>query len=523
MPKPIYKNLYNDFIWSKFNESKVDIVLYWSNGEEYRIPPGGRIILPKQREFIHWAHHSETVFFGGALGGSKSYAGRALMVECAVDYGRRRGQGMVEDKPPVVGIFCENYPALKDRHIEHVKSWPSWLGKYVNSEKEFRLKPEFGGGIIKFRNLDKPEKYASVEFAAVFIDELTFNSEKTFNDIVARVRWAGIPDTVIAAASNPGRVGHAWVKRRFVDEKTRAEGIRFIPSLLKDNPFLGLDPKYRKRLDSLPPKLKKAWIEGSWDVFEGQYFPELSEEIHFVAPFHIPAEWLRYRCIDHGYRHPTVCLWGAVDPEGNLYIYQEYSAIYRTADLHKRSIYDMSIRNGHPERYVATFGDPALKRVDGSAIGNKTPYEVYNDPNDGMGSFYVVEALRDRVEGWQALQQAFHYEIDSDASEKDGSMVFKTHPKIKIFNTCQNLWYSLSNLVYDDKQIEDAKKTKNEYGPGEGDDEAETLRYLWTMAGKTDLNTVYVQRNEDFNRSMGFSEPTSTSAIRERILRGTFF
>lgn len=516
MPAKVVRDFYYDFMWTKFNETGKDIVLHWSSGKEYIIKPGERLILPKQIELLHAASDpkNEVVFYGGALGGAKSYGCRAVLLERLINFGKRRGKGMVDDKPPVAAIFCEDYPALKSRHVDDIQNWPSWLGRYYKSEKEFRLNDNFGGGILKLLNLDKPAKYASAQFAAAFIDELTFNDESTFEAIDSRVRWPGIPDTIIIAASNPGRKGHSWVRKRFVETKTRQPGVAFISSLLRDNPFLDLDPKYRKKLERYPPKIRKAWLEGSWEVFEGQYFPDLNPEVHLVSPRRIPDEWTRYRVIDWGFKHPCACIWGAVDPKGNLWIYRTYEALETTSEVVKQHIHELSVNpyTGAQERYEATFGDPACKRQDGSALGNKTPYETFNNPMDGIGSFDVVEAMRDRVEGWQALQQALHYEIDSDESEKQETAVFKTYPKIRIFNDLTHisylgtrstysgnaLWEELNNLVYDEKKdIEDAFKNKGYYDIGEGDDAAECLRYLWAMAGTTDLSQIKQERVND--------------------------
>lgn len=870
MPR-IEHNIYEFFFGSKINDTGNEIVLHWSNGKEHRIPKGERIYLPKQLEALNATRDptTEILFMGGALGGSKSHGGRGIVATRIIEWSRMRGKGMVEDKPIKGAIFSENYPVLKGRHIDPISAWPRWLGKYYKADKEFRIHDDFGGGIIRLLNLDAPEKYASDEYAIAFIDESTFNDEKTINDINARVRWPGLMDTVLVLASNPGRIGHcvregevltpngwvdirdmkvgdsvytvlsdrtlqetvvdqvhssyydgvlmqvnarglfmectpehkvavlsdtkqhrntgkfslkpfnkmpgsaailrtiswegayvdkfvlphypakrlklkqpaelpidlfveflgwflseghalmqntspkhkvvgisqmkkegktrirnllkecgfsfrenkggfnifspawwnylrqfgksrqkfipAWIKnlppaqlqilfdalmagdghrvsatsgqyytiskrladdvaeiavklgyiiytssrtrpnrigesycinfcknrkggteiltgqhlydvdtrtkrksdireipyagkvycigikdthsfvirqrgsvwvsgnsfhkKRFVDPKTRDEGVVFIPSLLRDNPFLSLDPKYLKKLQRYPKKLVKAWVEGSWDQFEGQYFPDLNDEIHLVQPFRIPQEWLRFRVLDHGFKHPTACLWGAVDPEGCLYIYMSYEALETTADVNKKHIQDLSadpVANyGLPsswrpsdkqkaERYVCTYGDPALKRIDGSAIGNKTPWDVYNAQDDGIGSFYVVEAARERVEGWQALQQAFHYEVDSEASERDQTIVYSKAPQIKIFDLPTHtahygvrgmhsgnaLWEELSGLVYDNKNTEDAAKSKGYYDVGEGDDSAECLRYFWTAVGKTDLSAI---------------------------------
>jgi phage terminase large subunit len=123
-------------------------------------------------------------------------------------------------------------------------------------------------------------------------------------------------------------VGHGFVKRLFVDRRFREtenpDDYVFIKSLVTDNhALMESDPEYVRQLESLPPKLKKAWLHGDWDIFEGQYFTEFSREKHVIEPFEIPASWRKYRTLDYGLDRLAV-LWIAVAPDGRSYVYREY-------------------------------------------------------------------------------------------------------------------------------------------------------------------------------------------------------
>jgi len=63
---------------------------------------------------------------------------------------------------------------------------------------------------------------------------------------------------------------------------------------------------------------------GDWHDVGGLVYDEFDERYHLIDPFEIPAEWTRYRIVDHGSTNPTACLWAAVSPEGNIYLYREY-------------------------------------------------------------------------------------------------------------------------------------------------------------------------------------------------------
>jgi hypothetical protein len=143
------------------------------------------------------------------------------------------------------------------------------LGKFNQQRNEFTLAPEYGAGIIAFRNLDDPPKYVSVEFAVIGIDEVNRNPKSTFDFLRTRHRWPGIKDVKFLAGCNP--IGEAWVKNIWVkrlfppDEKEQYEFV-FVPALPTDNPYL--PEEYYKSLESLPEAQRKAYLEGDWDAFD---------------------------------------------------------------------------------------------------------------------------------------------------------------------------------------------------------------------------------------------------------------
>lgn len=73
-------------------------------------------------------------------------------------------------------------------------------------------------------------------------------------------------------ASNPGDIGHGWVKKRFVDAVPGAGllSVEYIPAKVTDNPYIGQD--YIRQLQEKPEALRRAYLEGDWNAFEGQVF-----------------------------------------------------------------------------------------------------------------------------------------------------------------------------------------------------------------------------------------------------------
>lgn len=221
--------------------------------------------LPKQKEAQEASKRFKFVLYGGSLGSGKSYWLRWMMVYWLMKlYSKYNLKGIR------AGLFCEDYPSLNDRHLSKVKyEFPAWLGTFNESKHEFTLSPEYGSGVIAFRNLDDPEKYLSVEFAIMGVDEINRNQVVTFRELRKRLRWAGIKDVRFLAACNP--IGEAWVKnwwvkRMFPPEEKEMYEFVFVPALPTDNPYL--DESYYKSLESLPENQRKAFLEGNWDAFD---------------------------------------------------------------------------------------------------------------------------------------------------------------------------------------------------------------------------------------------------------------
>lgn len=496
-----------DLMWPEMNHTREIIKTYDSADRVYVIKPGERIMLPKQLEFIQAMLEYDATLYGGAVGGGKSHALRWALIYWLLLLAKL-GFRDIE-----VGLFCETFAVLEDRQIKPSRrEFPEWLGTFNQAQHEFILHECYGSGRLCFRNLDEPKKYASSQFAAAAFDEITKIDFDTFDEISHRVRWKGIAHCPIIAATNPGSKGHIWVRKLFVDPRTRVKkefdkelnlwtkGYHFIQALPRDNPFI--DKNYYSRLKRMDPHRYQALVLGDWNIFEGQVF-DLRRGIHIVPELkHIPDEWLLFRALDHGLRHPEVCLIGGLDFEGTLWIFDEYSCTGKTSERNKEFIYKMCIdpRDSEGKRqrnFVMTVGDPSMFRTDGATERNKTPAEIYNREDDEYGSFYMVEAPGTRGKdakklGIESMREAFSYEFEEYEEEGQVKTRVTRYPKIRITANCKYLIESLSRLTYKEKgDVEDVQKPTGVYYPGEGDDEADALRYMWLVVGENKFNLAY--------------------------------
>ena len=375
----------------------------------------------KQKTFID-ATEGE-VLFGGAAGGGKSYGQTVDALLFALRYPGSKQlilrRTFAELDKSLIRCALSLYP----REIFTFNS-SSHTGKFKN------------GSCIDFgycAGENDVYQYQSAEYDVIRFDELTHFTEGQYLYLISRVRGANSYPKQIKSSTNPGGVGHAWVKARFVDgaaANTRFLGEGgmsriFIPSLLDDNLFLmKSDPEYKRRLLNLPERERKALLLGDWNIFDGQYFSEFSTAKHVVEPFEIPRDWRKYRSIDYGLDRLAV-LWLAIAPSGDVYLYREYCESNLPISAAARAITD---RTPESEDIYATLAPPDL--FSRSQETGKTKSGIFSE----FGVNFT-KTSNDRECGWLAVKELLR--------DTGGG------PRLKIFNTCTEIIRCLPALTVD--------------------------------------------------------------------------
>ncbi|HNZ74503.1 MAG TPA: terminase family protein [Verrucomicrobiota bacterium] len=399
----------------------------------------------------------------------------------AVGYGGARGGGKSHWLLAQMGADdCQRVPGLKCLLLRKI-------GKSVmESFEDLRrrlftgLKHEFSAyrGILTFANGSRIiaghyqtereiDAYLGLEYGVIGIEEATTLSSRKYTDISTCCRtsiaeWR----PRIYSTSNPGGIGHAWYRSRFVAPylEGREAETRFIPARVTDNAYNNLE--YKRVLEGLTGWQRRAWLDGDWDLAAGQFFTTFRREVHVVADFDETRarEWLG--SFDFGYAHYTVFLLGCTDGDGNLYVVDEHAERLWLPQRHAGAIKAMLARHGlrlEQLRRIVAGTDVFSRQSDGTTIAAQYAREGVT----------LRPANMDRVNGW------------AEVRGKLGDPAAGILPRLFIHRRCGRLIETLPSLQHDPNRPEDILKADcDEDGVG-GDDAADALRYLVATKGRS--------------------------------------
>ncbi len=411
----------------------------------------------KQKEVLRDRH--KYIGYGGARGGGKSWAVRTKAKLLALRY---PGIHMI--------IIRRTMPELRRNHIDTLRTELAQIARYNEQQKKMRF---INGSVLDFGYCDCDSdlsQYQGAEFDVMFIDEATNLQEEWLQKLTACVRGVNDFPKRVYYTCNPGGPGHGYIKRLFIDREYKdgedAADYAFIQANVLDNPALmKSQPDYIRQLQALPPKLRKMWLDGEWDIFAGQFFEDLrlvpdaqlcaqagitKEEAlqqrrftHVIEPFDIPREWKIYRSYDFGYAKPFSCAWWAVDFDGCLYRIMELygcdkdepnEGLHWTPDKQFEEI--ARIEREHPwlkGKDIRGVADPAIwdESRGESIYETAVKHRVFFTKGDNQ-----------RIPGWMQV----HYRL---AFDEEG------YPQMYVFSNCKGFIRTMPLLMYDEHIPED--------------------------------------------------------------------
>lgn len=382
--------------------------------------------IPNEKQRLFFASRSRFTAYGGARGGGKSWALRRKLTAMCLRY---------------PGIRCliirRTLPELKTNHVL------PFLREYGNlvTYKESESCLIFGNSSRIFMGYCASDKdclrYQGQEYDVIAVDEATQLSEYRFSVLKACLRGVGDYPRRMYLTCNPGGIGHSWVKRLFVDRNFRPNeeptDYTFIPALVYDNEVLTrADPDYVRSLESLPCRLRDAWLYGKWDVFEGQFFPEFDEDIHVCGASAIPDRIKPFVALDYGFDMLAALLMG-IDADGVLYVIDEVCVPNLTLTEAAERVSSLCRAKG--AEYAVASPDLWNRRQDSGKSGFEIMQAVPGMPP-------MIAADDRRIAGWRVLREYLN--------AKDSP------PKIRICRRCTELISSLPALLCDPIRPEDA-------------------------------------------------------------------
>ena len=382
--------------------------------------------VPNEKQKAFFKSTCRYTAYGGARGGGKSWALRRKLVAFCLRYAGARCL-----------IIRRSYAELKSNHIMIFQNEYRGLVLYSESEKSLTF-PNKSKIFFGYCSCDRDTlRYQGQEYDVIAIDEATQLSEYQFSIFKACLRGTTNCPRRMYLTCNPGGIGHNWVKRLFIDcdyrDGENAEDYCFISARVYDNKvLLEADPEYVKRLKSLPPRLRAAWLDGSWNVFEGQFFPDFNAEIHVCEEFVVPQNLVLFAALDYGFDMLALLLFG-IDCDGNIYVLREHCESGLT--LSEAAGVVAEISSAYDISYVCASPDLWNRRQETGRSGFEIMQNVQGMPP-------MIQADNRRIEGFNIV-----HEYLQGRTEK---------PKLKICSCCKELIGNMTALLCSKTRLGDA-------------------------------------------------------------------
>lgn len=412
----------------------------------------------RQQEALKYIGTGAILFYGGARGGGKSYFGISSAILACLQY------------PGIQAMIVrKSYNELQDVFIQHLRKYfPPEVFRYKYRDKDKSVLFD-NGSRITFRSCETRqdvEKIQGVEFQYLVMDEANNYDYKIITSFLGSLRRSSDMDFIPTCllTGNPGGRSDVWFKTRFVQpnydywtpfELKRKERYVFVSAKATDNPYL--NEEYHEMLDALPEDLRRAWKEGEWNSFEGQFFAEWNDNVHTVDDFDVPSHWQIQCGFDLGYTkdHPSVCLWTAQDPKTlDVYVIREYEGYGNSVAIYADEL------EAWMDEMPATvmWADPSMFDT-----------SIKAQESDDNPAFYfmragipIERADNNRINGWRHLKQWLHWT--------------KRHePKLKVFKSCTKLIEMMPNFRYDTRGMTASEDLDTNQML---DDYADALRYV---------------------------------------------
>jgi hypothetical protein len=431
----------------------------------------------------------DELFYGGERGGGKSDFQLGYQEDGALTYGNAH-RGI---------MFRKTYTELEELQERATQVFPLEGAIY-------KVQPSAGfsfsncwywpnGATVKMRYIEREADYGRYHghsYTAISFDEVTeYSTPAPLLKMLSTLRSPSGVHCTVRMTGNPGGVGHGWVKDRYItpsqelvafDDPDSGFSRMFVSSKTSDNQILlQNDPSYRERIKAATggnEALRKAWLEGDWDIVAGAFFDCWDRRRHVIRPFAIPDSWTRFRSGDWGSARPFSFGWwaivsddyitedGLILPRGCLVRFREWYGMAK--NLHGQPIYNTGLKmpadavgreiaiKEAKDTIKPSYGvlDPAAFSEDGGPsihermwIGSDKKILWRRADNSRV-------AKVGSIGGWDQLRSRLIGESDSS-------------PMLVVFNNCLDTIRTLPIMQHDKDRVEDIDTTQEDHAVDE--------------------------------------------------------
>lgn len=386
-----------------------------------------RKLSTKQREVIrYWRDNRPLVLVNeGAVRSGKTVVNNILFFRHVL-YFLDRGVDFI--------ITGHTVPALV-RNVLQPLSDMFGIDTKLSSYNQFEM---FGNRVSCFGgdNRDAYKAMTGMTAYGWYGNEVSLQHENTIQEAFNRCSGEGF---CILWDTNPDYPEHP-IKRNHIDKSGERlpdgrERVHAVHWELADNPFLPVEYVDNLKRSTPPGMWYDRAIRGLWTAAEGLIYEGFHPTTHVCDPFDIPPDWQRVAAIDLGFDNPFVCLWGAVDHDGRLYITGEHYESHRLLSYHAEQI-----RRGPATSWIVRDHDAQ----EGAELEEK--------------GVYTIPAQKDVLSGIQKVAERMVVQADG-------------RPRIIVSRTCDNLIRELGHYRW-------KPGGKKEEPIKEDDHACDALRYM---------------------------------------------
>lgn len=356
-------------------------------------------------------------------------------------------------------FFRKTFPQLEEVIARSQLIFPAFGATYKSDQHCWIFPSGYRFQFAHLENDDSHVAWNGKQITLLMIDQVEEIPEHQYLFLRMQIRTSD-PDLrpLLGARLSANPLGRHvdWVKKRFVAEykegghvfvdefklaggkKVRRDRV-FIKATLRDNPHL--TEEYEAELQSLPEDMRRAFLNGDWDVSLGSFFADVfSPDVHVIEPIEISPHWEVFRSADWGSRAPASCHWWAVDEEGDCIIFDELYGPGSTGREWAKKIKAREAEYG--ERFIER--DPETQKVVRSRLSGPLDWAA-NSQNGFEGPTPAEQMMEEgvmwypadkrRKEGWAELRSRLKHRTNP------------RKPGLRIFSHCEALIAQLKKVI----------------------------------------------------------------------------